>query len=145
MSVRLLLLHNVVGACNTAVRAKTGATVNMVLFYSVDPIWHTLSISGLLFLCVVSFLLWTFLYTKLVSSPIMEFPDLFFVIVVIDFDRLQPQNEHIELHQKRYGRRLDHAERTRKRAAREVHRRSEIAQKLTGAGKLLLCCLSIVL
>jgi hypothetical protein len=46
--------------------------------------------------------------------------------------RLQPQNEYIELHQKRFGRRLDHEERTRKRAAREVHRRSEIAQKLTG-------------
>jgi len=45
---------------------------------------------------------------------------------------VQPQNEYIELHQKRFGRRLDHEERTRKRAAREVHRRSEIAQKLTG-------------
>ena len=30
-----------------------------------------------------------------------------------------PQNEHIELHRKRYGRRFDHEERTRKKEARE--------------------------
>ena len=30
-----------------------------------------------------------------------------------------PQNEHIELHRKRHGRRLDHEERTRKKEARE--------------------------
>ena len=30
-----------------------------------------------------------------------------------------PQNEHIELHRKRHGRRLDHEERARKKEARE--------------------------
>jgi len=43
-----------------------------------------------------------------------------------------PQNEHIELHRKRHGRRLDHEERTRKRQAREVHTRSKVAKKLRG-------------
>jgi ribosome biogenesis protein NSA2 len=43
-----------------------------------------------------------------------------------------PQNEHIELFQKRYGRRLDHEERTRKRAARLVHERSAFATKVKG-------------
>ena len=43
-----------------------------------------------------------------------------------------PQNEHIELHRKRYGRQLDHAERKRKREAREVHKRAEYAQKALG-------------
>ncbi|KAG8099132.1 hypothetical protein GUJ93_ZPchr0013g35166 [Zizania palustris] len=44
-----------------------------------------------------------------------------------------PQGDHIELHQKRHGRRLDYDERKRKREAREVHRRSKEAQKLLGA------------
>jgi hypothetical protein len=43
-----------------------------------------------------------------------------------------PQNEHIELHRKRYGQQLDHAERKRKREAREVHKRAEYAQKAIG-------------
>ncbi|KAG2500820.1 hypothetical protein HYH03_001582 [Edaphochlamys debaryana] len=43
-----------------------------------------------------------------------------------------PQNEHIELHQKRYGKRLDHEERKRKKQAREVHKRSAYAQKAIG-------------
>eukprot|EP00455_Lapot_gusevi_P031763 TRINITY_DN3459_c0_g2_i1.p1 TRINITY_DN3459_c0_g2~~TRINITY_DN3459_c0_g2_i1.p1 ORF type:complete len:290 (+),score=70.05 TRINITY_DN3459_c0_g2_i1:88-870(+) len=43
-----------------------------------------------------------------------------------------PQNEYIELHQKRFGRRLDHEERTRKREAREAHRRSTFAQNVRG-------------
>lgn len=43
-----------------------------------------------------------------------------------------PQNEHIELFQKRYGRRLDYEERKRKKEARSVHRLSQFAQKLTG-------------
>ncbi len=43
-----------------------------------------------------------------------------------------PQNEHIELHQKRYGKRLDHEERKRKKQAREVHKRSAYAQKALG-------------
>lgn len=49
-----------------------------------------------------------------------------------------PQNEHIELHTKRHGRRLDAAERERKRDARQVHRRSEIAQKSHGLKAKLL-------
>ncbi|EGD83295.1 66S pre-ribosomal particle constituent [Salpingoeca rosetta] len=43
-----------------------------------------------------------------------------------------PQNEHIERHRKLHGRRLDHEERMRKKAAREVHRVSKQAQKLRG-------------
>ncbi len=43
-----------------------------------------------------------------------------------------PQNEHIELHQKRHGRRLDHEERQRKREAREPRRRAQKAKKLRG-------------
>lgn len=43
-----------------------------------------------------------------------------------------PQGEHIELHRKRYGRRLDHEERTRKRDARSVKKRSAIAQSALG-------------
>lgn len=43
-----------------------------------------------------------------------------------------PQNDHIELHQKRYGRRLDHTERTRKREARSVHEKAHYAKKVTG-------------
>jgi len=44
-----------------------------------------------------------------------------------------PQGDHIELHQKRHGRRLDYEERKRKREAREVHKRSKDARKLLGA------------
>ena len=36
-----------------------------------------------------------------------------------------PQNEHIELHRKRHGRRFDHEERTRKREAREPRVRNK--------------------
>lgn len=43
-----------------------------------------------------------------------------------------PQNEHIELFQKRFGKRFDHEERTRKREARESHRLSQFAHKLRG-------------
>ncbi|GMT28850.1 hypothetical protein PFISCL1PPCAC_20147, partial [Pristionchus fissidentatus] len=43
-----------------------------------------------------------------------------------------PQNEHIELHRKRFGRRLDHEERARKRQAREGHDRSAKAKKMRG-------------
>lgn len=49
-----------------------------------------------------------------------------------------PQGEHIELHRKRNGYRLDHFEKKRKREAREVHKRSVQAQKTIGLkGKLL--------
>lgn len=43
-----------------------------------------------------------------------------------------PQNEYVELHQKRYGRRMDHAERTRKREAREVHTRARKLKSVRG-------------
>ncbi|VDL64497.1 unnamed protein product [Hymenolepis diminuta] len=43
-----------------------------------------------------------------------------------------PQNEHIELHRKRHGYRLDYFERKRKREAREPHERAQKARKLRG-------------
>lgn len=43
-----------------------------------------------------------------------------------------PQNEHIELFNKRHGRRLDYEERKRKKEARAVRRVSEKARKLRG-------------
>jgi len=43
-----------------------------------------------------------------------------------------PQNEYIEEHTKRYGRRLDHEERKRKKEARLAHSRSAFAQKVSG-------------
>jgi len=43
-----------------------------------------------------------------------------------------PQNEYIEEAIKRHGRRLDHEERTRKRLARDVHKRSAVAQSTFG-------------
>jgi ribosome biogenesis protein NSA2 len=43
-----------------------------------------------------------------------------------------PQHEYIELHQKRYGKRLDHEERTRKKKARAKHEIAKKAQTLTG-------------
>ena len=43
-----------------------------------------------------------------------------------------PQNEYVELHQKRWGRRLDHGERTRKRDAREVHKRAQKLKSVRG-------------
>ncbi|CZS89023.1 hypothetical protein WAI453_010428 [Rhynchosporium graminicola] len=43
-----------------------------------------------------------------------------------------PQNEYMDRWRKLHGRRLDHEERTRKKAARGGHKASEDAQKLTG-------------
>lgn len=43
-----------------------------------------------------------------------------------------PQNEYMERWRKLHGRRLDHEERHRKRTAREGHKSSQDAQKLTG-------------
>lgn len=43
-----------------------------------------------------------------------------------------PQNEYIEEHIKRHGRRLDHEERMRKKEARSAHRASAVAQKTVG-------------
>jgi len=42
-----------------------------------------------------------------------------------------PQNEHIELHRKRAGYRLDYHERKRKKEAREPHKRGKVAKSLT--------------
>lgn len=44
----------------------------------------------------------------------------------------QPQNEHIELHRKRYGYRLDYHEKRRKKEGREAHERSRKAKKMIG-------------
>ncbi|MFH4979165.1 hypothetical protein AB6A40_005874 [Gnathostoma spinigerum] len=43
-----------------------------------------------------------------------------------------PQNEHIELHRKRHGRRLNYEERLRKKTGRAGHERSKVAKKLRG-------------
>lgn len=43
-----------------------------------------------------------------------------------------PQHDYIELHQKRFGKRLDSEERARKKAAREPHELAKKAQTLTG-------------
>jgi len=43
-----------------------------------------------------------------------------------------PQGDYIELHQKRWGHRLDYWERLRKKQAREPHKRSAFAQKVHG-------------
>lgn len=43
-----------------------------------------------------------------------------------------PQNEYIEEHRKRFGKRLDYEERKRKKTAREAHSKSAYAQKVTG-------------
>ncbi|CDJ49114.1 TGF-beta-inducible nuclear protein 1, putative [Eimeria brunetti] len=43
-----------------------------------------------------------------------------------------PQNEYMEQHRKRFGERLDAAERRRKKAARMPHERSKTARKLRG-------------
>jgi len=43
-----------------------------------------------------------------------------------------PQNEYIEEHRRRFGYRLDHFERQRKKEARSVHRQSQFAQKIRG-------------
>ncbi|CAH9098342.1 unnamed protein product [Cuscuta epithymum] len=49
-----------------------------------------------------------------------------------------PQGDYIELHRKRYGFRLDHFEKKRKKEAREPHRHSQIAQKTLGIkGKMI--------
>ncbi|KAK7489265.1 hypothetical protein BaRGS_00019517 [Batillaria attramentaria] len=44
----------------------------------------------------------------------------------------RPQNEHIELHRKRHGRRLDYEERKRKKEARQPHEMAKTARKLRG-------------
>jgi len=42
------------------------------------------------------------------------------------------QGDYIELHQKRYGKKLDHEERERKKEARKGHKRAEYAAKVRG-------------
>ena len=56
----------------------------------------------------------------------------FFIYKINRLIYFQPQNEHIELHRKRHGRRFDHYERERKREGRMGHDRSLKAQKLRG-------------
>lgn len=53
-------------------------------------------------------------------------------------DVWQPQGDYIELHRKRHGYRHDHFERKRKKEAREVHKRSQMAQKVNFAFIFLL-------
>lgn len=55
----------------------------------------------------------------------------------VKIGKQQPQGDYIELHRKRFGRRPDHFERKRKKDAREVHKRSQIAQKVPFCSKLL--------
>lgn len=43
-----------------------------------------------------------------------------------------PQHEHIELHRKRHGERLDASEKRRKKEARQVHERAQFARKVHG-------------
>lgn len=43
-----------------------------------------------------------------------------------------PQGDYIDLHQKRHGYRLDHFEKKRKKEARDVHKKSQYAQKVIG-------------
>jgi len=43
-----------------------------------------------------------------------------------------PQNEHIDLHRKRHGRRLDYEEKKRKKEGRMVHEKAQEAKKLRG-------------
>ena len=43
-----------------------------------------------------------------------------------------PQNDYIEESQRRYGKRLDHEEKKRKKLAREVHAKSALARNTTG-------------
>merc|ERR1711879_22904 len=47
---------------------------------------------------------------------------------------IMPQNEHIELHRKRYGRQLDHEERTRKKESRQVRALAKKSQTLRKHG-----------
>ena len=53
-------------------------------------------------------------------------------IKVTFLELLQPQNEYIELHRKRYGYRLDYHEKKRKKEGREAHERSKKAKKMIG-------------
>jgi len=49
-----------------------------------------------------------------------------------------PQNEHIEEHIRRHGKRLDTEERSRKKQAREAHKSSSVAQSMHGRKAKLL-------
>jgi len=51
-----------------------------------------------------------------------------------------PQGEHIELHRKRHGFRLDYHEKKRKKEARGVHKRAAFAQKAIGLQAKLYRC-----
>lgn len=80
----------------------------------------TNSTSSILLFCNFVRLAYALLYT-----------DVFLMIFCdVKICEQQPQGDYIELHRKRYGRRPDHFERKRKKDAREVHKRSQIAQKV---------------
>ncbi len=51
-----------------------------------------------------------------------------------------PQGEHIKLHRKRHGFRLDYHEKKRKKEARGVHKRAAFAQKAIGLQAKLYRC-----
>lgn len=56
-----------------------------------------------------------------------------FIYTLIKFlSHFQPQNEHIELHRKRHGYRLDYHEKKRKKEGRKPHEMSKKAKKLRG-------------
>ncbi|KAG8530876.1 Ribosome biogenesis protein [Bacidia gigantensis] len=74
-------------------------------------------------------------YTNLVVVPAAFGHVLFARASVSSFERnvnRKPQNEYIERFQREHGKRFDHEERVRKRAARETHKISKDSQKLTG-------------
>ncbi|KRZ96476.1 Ribosome biogenesis protein NSA2 -like protein [Trichinella sp. T8] len=50
----------------------------------------------------------------------------------MNFTFSRPQNEHIELHRRRYGRRFDHEERERKKISRDRHVLAKKAKTLRG-------------
>lgn len=53
-------------------------------------------------------------------------------MVIPAFNLLQPQNEHIELWEKRQGKRFNAEEKARKKEAREVHENADKAKTLRG-------------
>jgi hypothetical protein len=56
------------------------------------------------------------------------------LVHVYPFDSRKPGGarhaEYVELHQKRYGKQMDHEERARKKSARECKKKSTMAQKV---------------
>ncbi|KAI7997695.1 hypothetical protein LOK49_LG10G01616 [Camellia lanceoleosa] len=87
--------------------------------------------------CVNSVLLTIVLLIDLYKiPPLFRFGDVGSFAAIFDgqlqcrWVSLQPQGAYIELHRKRNGYRQDHFERKRKKEACEVHKQSQIAQKV---------------